>query len=56
VEGLIAAWNKLHPEDPIELDREAFRKAMGVSLVSRHAAEGGSGEQAKDSGDGAAPR
>jgi len=33
VEGLIAAWNKLHPEDPIELDHEMFRKAMGVSLV-----------------------
>lgn len=33
VEGLIAAWNKLHPEDPIELDHEIFRKAMGVSLV-----------------------
>mmetsp|Transcript_40652 Transcript_40652/g.109047 ORF Transcript_40652/g.109047 Transcript_40652/m.109047 type:complete len:328 (-) Transcript_40652:165-1148(-) len=35
VEGLIAAWNKLHPEDPIELDQEKFRKAMSVSLVSR---------------------
>jgi len=33
VEGLIAAWNKLHPEDPIELDHEVFRKAMGASLV-----------------------
>mmetsp|Transcript_27857 Transcript_27857/g.63146 ORF Transcript_27857/g.63146 Transcript_27857/m.63146 type:complete len:259 (+) Transcript_27857:78-854(+) len=35
VEGLIAAWNKLHPEDPIELDQEKFRKAMSESLVSR---------------------
>jgi hypothetical protein len=46
VEGLIAAWNKLHPEDPIELDPEAFRKAMGMSLVSRHTVDGAGGEQA----------
>lgn len=54
VEGLIAAWNKLHPEDPIELDPEAFRKAMGMSLVSRRTVDGAGGEQAKDSGGEAA--
>jgi len=44
VEGLIAAWNRLHPEDPIDIDHGAFRKAMGVSLASRPAVEGGGAE------------
>jgi len=47
MDGLIAAWNRMHPEDGINLDGMVFRKAMEMAVRGSRRSAAPSGQNAK---------